>query len=484
MNWADLNLIPAMPELFLIGALLVVLMLDLFIPDEKRCVTYGLTLLTLVGAAAAQVCTFTPYPVTTFSGMFVADPLAALVKLAMYGVTAIVLVYSRQYTADRGLFKGEYFSLSLFALLGMNLMVSASHFLTLYMGLELLSLALYSLIALQRDSVPATESAMKYFVLGALASGLLLYGISMIYGATGSLELAAVAKSIKSHSANGVLLIFGLVFIVAGLSFKLGAVPFHMWVPDVYQGSPTSVTLMVGAAPKLAAFVFVLRILAQGLDALAGEWQGMLVIVAVLSMAIGNITAIVQTNIKRMLAYSTISHMGFLLLGVLAGTNQGYSAALFYAVVYVAMSMVGFGIILALSRKGFECEKIDDLKGLNSRNSWYAFLMLLAMFSMAGIPPLAGFYAKFAVVQAVVQIGMIKLAVFSVLMSVIGAFYYLRVVKAIYFDDAQDSAPIAVRADMKLVLSLNALALLAVGILPQSLLELCAQAMRQSLGMM
>ncbi|VEB40924.1 NADH-quinone oxidoreductase subunit N [Chromobacterium violaceum] len=473
-----------MPELFLIGALLVVLMLDLFIPDEKRCVTYGLTLLTLVGAAAAQVCTFTPYPVTTFSGMFVADPLAALVKLAMYGVTAIVLVYSRQYTADRGLFKGEYFSLSLFALLGMNLMVSASHFLTLYMGLELLSLALYSLIALQRDSVPATESAMKYFVLGALASGLLLYGISMIYGATGSLELAAVAKSIKSHSANGVLLIFGLVFIVAGLSFKLGAVPFHMWVPDVYQGSPTSVTLMVGAAPKLAAFVFVLRILAQGLDALAGEWQGMLVIVAVLSMAIGNITAIVQTNIKRMLAYSTISHMGFLLLGVLAGTKQGYSAALFYAVVYVAMSMVGFGIILALSRKGFECEKIDDLKGLNSRNSWYAFLMLLAMFSMAGIPPLAGFYAKFAVVQAVVQIGMIKLAVFSVLMSVIGAFYYLRVVKAIYFDDAQDSAPIAVRADMKLVLSLNALALLAVGILPQSLLELCAQAMRQSLGMM
>ncbi|MBP4049174.1 NADH-quinone oxidoreductase subunit NuoN [Chromobacterium violaceum] len=484
MNWADLNLIPAMPELFLIGALLVVLMLDLFIPDEKRCVTYGLTLLTLVGAAAAQVCTFTPYPVTTFSGMFVADPLAALVKLAMYAVTAIVLVYSRQYTADRGLFKGEYFSLSLFALLGMNLMVSASHFLTLYMGLELLSLALYSLIALQRDSVPATESAMKYFVLGALASGLLLYGISMIYGATGSLELAAVAKSIKSHSANGVLLIFGLVFIVAGLSFKLGAVPFHMWVPDVYQGSPTSVTLMVGAAPKLAAFVFVLRILAQGLDALAGEWQGMLVIVAVLSMAIGNITAIVQTNIKRMLAYSTISHMGFLLLGVLAGTKQGYSAALFYAVVYVAMSMVGFGIILALSRKGFECEKIDDLKGLNSRNSWYAFLMLLAMFSMAGIPPLAGFYAKFAVVQAVVQIGMIKLAVFSVLMSVIGAFYYLRVVKAIYFDDAQDSAPIAVRADMKLVLSLNALALLAVGILPQSLLELCAQAMRQSLGMM
>ncbi|WP_434630207.1 NADH-quinone oxidoreductase subunit NuoN [Chromobacterium sp. CV08] len=483
MNWADLNLIPAMPELFLIGALLVVLMLDLFIPDEKRCITYGLTLLTLAGTAAVQVWTFVPYPVTTFSGMYVADPLASLVKLAMYATTAVVLVYSRQYTADRGLFKGEYFSLSLFALLGMNLMVSASHFLTLYMGLELLSLALYSLIALQRDSVAATESAMKYFVLGALASGLLLYGISMIYGATGSLELAAVAKSIKSHSANGMLLVFGLVFIVAGLSFKLGAVPFHMWVPDVYQGSPTSVTLMVGAAPKLAAFVFVLRILAQGLDVLVGEWQSMLVIVAVLSMAIGNITAIVQTNIKRMLAYSTISHMGFLLLGVLAGTQQGYAAALFYAVVYVAMSMVGFGIVLALSRQGFECEKIDDLKGLNSRNSWYAILMLLAMFSMAGIPPLLGFYAKFVVIKAIVDIGMIKLAVFSVLMSVIGAFYYLRVVKAIYFDEAQDTAPIAVRGDMKLVLSLNALALLVVGVLPQSLLELCVQAMRQSLGM-
>ncbi|AUH52460.1 NADH-quinone oxidoreductase subunit NuoN [Chromobacterium sp. ATCC 53434] len=483
MNWADLNLIPAMPELFLIGALLVVLMLDLFIPDEKRCITYGLTLLTLAGTAAVQLWTFVPYPVTTFSGMYVADPLASLVKLAMYATTAVVLVYSRQYTADRGLFKGEYFSLSLFALLGMNLMVSASHFLTLYMGLELLSLALYSLIALQRDSVAATESAMKYFVLGALASGLLLYGISMIYGATGSLELAAVAKSIKSHSANGMLLVFGLVFIVAGLSFKLGAVPFHMWVPDVYQGSPTSVTLMVGAAPKLAAFVFVLRILAQGLDVLVGEWQAMLVIVAVLSMALGNITAIVQTNIKRMLAYSTISHMGFLLLGLLSGTQQGYSAALFYAVVYVAMSMVGFGIVLALSRQGFECEKIDDLKGLNSRNSWYAILMLLAMFSMAGIPPLLGFYAKFVVIKAIVDIGMIKLAVFSVLMSVIGAFYYLRVVKAIYFDDAQDTAPIVVRGDMKLVLSLNALALLVVGVLPQSLLELCAQAMRQSLGM-
>ncbi|WP_019103713.1 NADH-quinone oxidoreductase subunit NuoN, partial [Chromobacterium haemolyticum] len=402
MNWADLNLIPAIPEMFLAGAILFVLMADLFVSDEKRGITLGLTLLTLLGAAVAQVMTFSSQPVVTFSGMFVADPMGGVVKLAMYAVTAIVLIYSRQYTADRQLFKGEYFSLALFALLGMNLMVSASHFLTLYMGLELLSLALYSLIALQRESVKATEAAMKYFVLGALASGLLLYGISMVYGATGSLELATVAKSIAAHKANDVLLVFGLVFIVAGLSFKLGAVPFHMWVPDVYHGAPTSVTLMVGAAPKLAAFVFTLRILAQGLDALVADWQLMLVIVSALSMAIGNVTAIVQTNIKRMLAYSTISHMGFLLLGVLAGTKVGYSAALFYALSYVLMSLVSFGMLLALSRAGFECEKVEDLKGLNSRNSWYALLMLLTMFSMAGIPPLVGFYAKFAVIKAIV----------------------------------------------------------------------------------
>ncbi|KMN82581.1 NADH-quinone oxidoreductase subunit N [Chromobacterium alkanivorans] len=481
MNWADLNLIPAIPEMFLAGAILFVLMADLFVSDEKRGITLGLTLLSLLGAAVAQVMTFTAQPVVTFSGMFVADPMGGVVKLAMYAVTAIVLIYSRQYTADRQLFKGEYFSLALFALLGMNLMVSASHFLTLYMGLELLSLALYSLIALQRDSVQATEAAMKYFVLGALASGLLLYGISMVYGATGSLELATVAKSIAAHKANDVLLVFGLVFIVAGLSFKLGAVPFHMWVPDVYHGAPTSVTLMVGAAPKLAAFVFTLRILAQGLDALVADWQQMLVIVAALSMAIGNITAIVQTNIKRMLAYSTISHMGFLLLGVLAGTKVGYSAALFYALSYVLMSLVSFGMLLALSRAGFECEKVDDLKGLNSRNSWYALLMLLTMFSMAGIPPLVGFYAKFAVIKAIVDIGMIKLAIFAVLMSVIGAFYYLRVVKAMYFDDAEDRSDIVVRGDMKLVLSLNALALLFIGLLPERAMELCLQVVRQSL---
>jgi len=482
MNWADLNLMPALPEMFLLGALLVILMLDLFISDAKRVITYGLTLVTLAVCAFLQINTFEPFATYTFSGMFVDDPLSDIVKVAMYGVTATVLVYTRQYTRDRGLFKGEYFTMALFALLGMNFMVSASNFVSLYLGLELLSLSLYSLIALQRDSVAATESAMKYFVLGALASGLLLYGMSMLYGATGSLDLALIAKSIASGQANETLLVFGTVFIVAGLAFKLGAVPFHMWVPDVYHGAPTALTLMIGAAPKLAAFVFVLRILVQGLGALVADWQGMLVILAVLSMAIGNITAIAQTNLKRMLAYSTISHMGFLLLGLIAGNPEGYSAAMFYAIVYVLTTLVGFGILLGLSRAGFECETLEDLKGLNGRNSWYALLMLLALFSMAGIPPLAGFYAKFAVIQAIVNVNMVWLAVVAVMMSLIGAFYYLRAVKVMYFDDVQDNSPITMAGDMKLVLSVNGIALLVLGVMPERLVALCVEAMKLSLN--
>lgn len=484
MNLANLNLMPALPEIFLLAALSVLLLLDLFISDAKRGITYGLSLLILAGCAAIQYATWTAVPVTTFNQMYVADPLASIIKLFMYGVTAAVLVYTRQYVADRGMFRGEYYTLSLFALLGMNVMVSASHFLTLYMGLELLSLALYALIALRRDSIQATEAAMKYFVLGALASGLLLYGMSMVYGATGSLEIATIARVIHSGSGNTVLLVFGLVFLVAGLCFKLGAVPFHMWVPDVYQGSPTAVTLMVGAAPKLAAFVFLVRILAQGMESLLPDWQGMLMIVAVLSMAIGNITAIVQTNIKRMLAYSTISHMGFLLVGFLTGSADGYAGAMIYAIIYVLMSMAAFGVLLALSRAGFECEKISDLKGLNQRNSWYALLMLLAMFSMAGIPPLAGFYAKFAVIRAALNAQMVPLAVFAVLMSLIGAYYYLRVVRTMYFDEAEDQSPIVVRPEMQLTLSVNALALLALGVMPERLLVLCMDAVKQSLTML
>ncbi|MBV8047968.1 MAG: NADH-quinone oxidoreductase subunit NuoN [Paludibacterium sp.] len=483
MNWATLNLTPALPELFLLAAVLVLLVVDMLIKDERRCVMYGLSLLTLAGCAAVQYWAWTPVPVETFHKMFVADPLSGIIKFFLYGVTAAVLVYTRQYIADRQMFKGEYFTLTLFALFGMNVMVSASHFMTLYIGLELLSLALYALIALRRDSVPATEAAMKYFVLGALASGLLLYGMSMVYGATGSLEISTIARVIASGNGNTVLLVFGLVFLVAGLCFKLGAVPFHMWVPDVYQGAPTAVTLLIGSAPKLAAFVFLVRILGQGMEALLSQWQGMLMIVAVLSMALGNITAIAQTNIKRMLAYSTISHMGFLLVGFLTGNADGFSSAMYYAIVYVLMSMAAFGVILALSRAGFECEKIADLKGLNQRNSWYALLMLLTMFSMAGIPPLAGFYAKFAVIRAAANAGLVPLAVFAVLMSLIGAFYYLRVVKAMYFDAAEDDSAIEVRADMRVVLSLNALALLGLGVLPQQLVALCMSAVKQSLTM-
>jgi len=484
MTWANLNLMPALPEIFLLAALSVILVLDLFISDARRGLTYGLSLLTLAGCAAIQYATWATAPVHIFSNMYVADTLGSTIKLFMYGVSAAVLVYTRQYIADRGMFRGEYYTLALFALLGMNVMVSANHFLTLYIGLELLSLALYALIALRRDSTQATEAAMKYFVLGALASGLLLYGMSMVYGATGSLDLSTIARVIQSGRGNTVLLVFGLVFLVAGLSFKLGAVPFHMWVPDVYQGAPTAVTLMVGAAPKLAAFVFMLRILGQGMDSMLVNWQGMLMIVAVLSMAIGNITAIVQTNIKRMLAYSTISHMGFLLVGFLTGSAEGYSAAMFYAIIYVLMSLAAFGVVLALSRAGFECEKISDLKGLNQRNSWYALLMLLTMFSMAGIPPLAGFYAKFAVIRAALDAQFVPLAVFAVMMSLIGAFYYLRVVKTMYFDDADDSSPIALRPEMHLTLSVNALALLALGVLPEHLLALCVDVVKQSLSVL
>ena len=482
MTWADLNLMPALPEIFLLAAVSVILVLDLFIPDEKRGITYLLSLLTLAGCAVITLSTSQPYPVLTLSDMFVDDPMADLIKVAMYAATAATLVYSRRYIADRGFYNGEFFTLSLFALLGMMVMVSAHHFLTLYMGLELMSLALYALVALRRGSVPATEAAMKYFVLGALASGMLLYGMSMIYGATGTLDIAKIAASLAGGSANMTLALFGLVFIVAGLAFKLGAVPFHLWVPDVYQGAPTAVTLLIGGAPKLAAFVFVVRILSQGLEPLLAQWQGMLIILAVLSMAIGNLTAIVQTNLKRMLAYSTISHMGFLVLGILAGTPAGLSASLFYAVAYVLMALAGFGILLLLSRAGFDCETLDDLKGLNRKNSWYAFLMLVVMFSMAGIPPMVGFNAKLAVLKSVVDIGLIWLAVVGVVFSLIGAFYYLRVVKAMYFDEASDAEPVGqVGMDMRVVLSVNAIALLVLGVVPDGLYTLCVEAMKQSL---
>jgi NADH-quinone oxidoreductase subunit N len=386
---------------------------------------------------------------------------------------------------ERGQLRGEFLSLLLFALLGMMVMMSANSFLSVYLGLELLSLCLYALVALNRDSTASVEAAMKYFVLGALASGLLLYGMSMIYGATGTLTIHEVAQQIENLTATSssarTLLVFGLVFVVAGLAFKLGVVPFHMWIPDVYHGASTAVTLVLGTAPKLAAFAMAMRLLVNGMLGLAADWQQMLAIMAVLSMVIGNLAAIAQSNLKRMLAYSTIAHMGFMLLGLLSGVVGGnwlnaadaYSAAMFYTMVYVLMSLAAFGMLLHLSRAGFDCERLEDMKGLNRRDPWAAFLMLVVMFSLAGVPPTAGFYAKLSVLSSAVQAGQIWLAVTAVVFSLIGAFYYLRVVKLMYFDDPAAGAAALGPGAARGLLSVNALALLAIGILPQPLMNWC-----------
>ena len=466
---------PAYPELFLLFMVCVVLIADLFMHDENRMATYTLTQFTLAGCAFITWFTATGEPTYTFSGMFVDDLMSDVLKLITYFGVMGILVYSRAYIQARGMFRGEFFSLALFSTLGMMIMISANHLLTLYLGLELLSLSLYAMVALQRDSARATEAAMKYFVLGALASGMLLYGMSMVYGASGTLELTRLAGMIADGSAKGNILIFGLVFLVAGVGFKLGAAPFHMWVPDVYHGAPTAVTTFIGSAPKLAAFAFVMRLLAQGLgtEELVAEWRQMLIVMAVLSLLVGNIIAIAQTNLKRMLAYSTISHMGFLLLGVLSGDLNGYASAMFYVIVYVIMNLGAFGMIMLLSRAGFEAEELDDYKGLNRRSPWFAFLMLLLMFSMAGIPPAAGFYAKLAVLQSVAQAGYLWLAVVAVMFSLIGAFYYLRVVKLMYFDEPVESAPIRATGDVRILMTINGLAMLLFGVLPQPLMALC-----------
>jgi NADH-quinone oxidoreductase subunit N len=476
-----LDLLAARPEMLVLGMAMFILLLDLFLSDRNRIVVYALTQATLLGAAFITVTTHTPGVSTSFSGMFVDDPLADVLKLFIYLSTFVVLVYSRSYITLRGMFRGEFYALVLFAVLGMMIMVSGSHFLTIYMGLELLSLAMYALVALDRDNARATEAAMKYFVLGALASGMLLYGMSMIYGATGGLELSEVRKALETGGPDHAVLILGLVFVVAGVAFKLGAVPFQMWVPDVYHGSPTAVTLLIGSVPKFAAYAFVIRLLVQALESLAIDWQGMLIIMAVLSIIIGNVTAIAQTNLKRMLAYSTISHVCFLLFGFFSASFNGYTSSLFYIAAYVLMTLGGFGVILLLSRKGFEAENLDDLKGLNQRSPWYAFIMLLLMFSMAGVPPTLGFYAKFAVLQAALQAGFVGLVIFAVLMAVIGAFYYLRIVKLMYFDEPQDFTPIKPSFDVALLLSVNGLLVLLIGLAPEWLMELCAYAIAQSI---
>ena len=475
------NLLPASAEIFLLVMTCVILIADLLIRQSDRLGTYILVQLTLLGCALITVGTHVPGVVYAFNNMFVDDLMSDILKLMTYLAVSMMLMYSRQYLRVRNLFSGEFMALTLFATLGRMVMISASHFLTLYLGLELLSLSLYALVALQRDSAVTTEAAMKYFILGALASGLLLYGMSMLYGATGSLELGVISDAIKQGVQNKSLLTFGLVFVVSGLAFKLGVVPFHMWVPDVYHGAPTAMTMLIGSAPKLAAFAFVARILVEGLQPLVQHWSGMLVVVAIASMALGNLTAIAQTNLKRMFAYSTIAHMGFLLLGLLSGSIEGYGASMFYAVVYVLMSLGSFGMIMLLSRAGFEADTLDDFKGLNQRSPWLAFMMLLLMFSMAGVPPTVGFYAKFSVLNAVVQAGYIWLAVAAVLFSLIGAFYYLRIVKLMYFDKPESHTPITLSQDTALLISVNGLSLLLLGLLPGTLMSVCAVAIQQSL---
>ena len=477
MNFVAPDFMPVLPELFVLTMTCLVLVVDVFLEQRQRHITYGLAQLTLLGAALLTLVTYAHAPVTTMFGHYVKDTMGDLLKLFIYLSSAAVFLYSRDYLRRRNLFKGEYYVLGLFGVLGMMVMVSAHSLLSVYLGLELLSLSLYALVVVDRDSPVASEAAMKYFVLGSLASGMLLYGISMIYGATGSVDLQLVADAAGKQGVDNLVLVFGLVFLVVGLSFKLGAVPFHMWLPDVYQGAPTSVTLFIGSAPKLAAFALIMRVLVEGLGSLQGDWQQMLVILAVLSIATGNLIAIAQTNIKRMLAYSTISHIGFMLLGILAGTPDGYAAAMFYTIVYVLMAVGAFGVIILLSRTGFEAENIDDFKGLNDRHPWLAFVMMMIMMSMAGVPFLAGFYAKWMVLQAAVNVGLVWLAIFGVVFSVIGAFYYLRVVKCIYFDKSEQSELIEISLDTEIIISVNGLLLVVIGLYPTALMTWCSVAL-------
>lgn len=489
-----LSWITVYPEIILLGMACVVMLFDLGVSSARRTGTYVLTLITLAVVAVVQAL-YADSGATYygFGNMVVVDTLGSWLKCFATVAVMVTLVYGRPYAADRDMLRGgEMFSLSMFALLGMFIMISGNNFLVIYMGLELLTLSSYALVALRRDHAVATEAAMKYFVLGALASGFLLYGLSMMYGATGSLDINAVFHAIASGHIKHQVLVFGLVFVVAGLAFKLGVVPFHMWIPDVYQGAPTAVTLMIGGAPKLAAFAIFIRLLVEGMLPLAFDWQQMLMVLSIGSLLIGNLAAIAQTNIKRMLAYSTISQMGFVLLGLMSGVVDGniysaanaYSSAMFYVVTYVLTTLASFGVILLLAREGFESEEIADFAGLNQRSPFYAAVMAICLFSLAGIPPMVGFYAKLSVLQALIASGQamdIGLAIFAVMMSLIGAFYYLRVVKVMYFDAPITASTVSAPMDVRTVLSINGALVLLLGLVPGGLMSLCAEAVLQML---
>jgi len=474
MMFEVVNMSFALPEMFLLGMACTILLVVAFFKKAGANLAYILSQITMIAAAVLVYLDMGGLEGLAFSDTYIRDALSNVLKIAIFLINIAVLMYSTSYLKARELFKGEYYVLAVFATLGMSVMVSAHHFLTLYLGLELMSLCLYAMVAMHRDSKVATEAAMKYFILGALASGMLLYGMSIIYGVTGSLSISAVAAAIQTGSLDNTVLSFGLVFLVIGVGFKLGAVPFHMWLPDVYQGAPTAMTLFIATTPKLAAFAMMIRLLVEGLGDIQQYWQDMLIMLSVLSVILGNVVAIAQTNMKRMLAYSTISHVGFILLGIISGTEAGYAGSLFYALTYTLMTLAAFGMIILMSRRGFEAEEISDYKGLSQRHPWFALMMLIVMFSMAGIPPLVGFYAKLAVIKSIVDVELMSVAILVVLMSVIGAFYYLRVIKVVYFDKADEAYEIDAPTDMRIMVSANAMAVLGLGIFPGALMALCA----------
>jgi NADH-quinone oxidoreductase subunit N len=490
-----LSIAAVYPEILLAVMAIVIALVDLFVKCPRRTTTYALSLITIgVVAYMEAVAATQGQTVYSFGNMVVSDAMGSWLKCFAAIAVMVTLVYGRPYAAERDMLRGgELFTLGLFALLGMFVMISGNNFLVLYLGLELLTLSSYAMVALRRDSAVASEAAMKYFVLGAMASGFLLYGLSMLYGATGSLDITTVFKAVASGQIKHQVLVLGLVFVVCGLAFKFGVVPFHMWIPDVYHGAPTAITLMIGGAPKLAAFAMTIRLLVEGLLPLAVDWQQMLMVLAISSLLIGNLAAVAQTNLKRMLAFSTIAQMGFVLIGLLSGVVNGntaaaanaYSSAMFYVITYVLTTLATFGIILLLAREGFESEEISDLAGLNQRSPLYAGVMAACMFSLAGVPPLVGFYAKLSVLQALIasgQTGAIALAIFAVMMSLIGAFYYLRIVKVMYFDAPITATTVSAGNDVRVVLTINGALILILGILPGGLMALCANAIVRTLG--
>jgi len=475
MNWQDLQIVA--PELFVLLMACGLLILDLFLSEQRRGILHLVSVLTM---ALAAIITLRGHPaleqtgaVMAFADTFIRDGMGDLLKVFAYLVMILVFVYSRHYLKQFNMYRSEFYSLSLFALLGAMVLISAASLITVYLGLELMALSLYAMVALKRDDRKATEAAMKYFILGSMASGFLLYGMSMIYGATGSLQISEISLAVAQQGSDNMILVFGLVFMVVALAFKFGLVPFHMWVPDLYEGAPAPVVLFISSMPKLAAFAMAIRLLQDGLSSLHSDWSGMLIVVAVLSIVLGNLAALAQKNIKRMLAYSTISHMGFVMLGLISGTAAGFGASMFYVITYALMSAGSFGVIIFMSSKGIEAENLSDYKGLNQRNPWFAAMFAMLMLSMAGIPVFVGFFAKWLVIQAIISVGLIWLAILAVVFSVIGGYYYLRVIKIMYFDKAVDENPIQAPSDFRAVLSVNALLMLVLGIFSAPLIQAC-----------